>query len=1066
MSHNSPFPYPSSNNAPHPPPHHTQPTPTNAMSPSNPAVPPPAAQAQQAAAFLQNAQLGGLDLSVLQNISPEQFAVISQLIQAGLFPLPQAQNPVQPSVPAPAPAGPQSAQQNGAAKPQEDNSMDLDKEEGEWEDGEVAPQAAPAFLRPPPTGPRKRSGSVHRNGNDKRARRQPSPPRQPKGYDRRRPVERQPSDQVSSPPQSPVRQRRAKHDAAKTFIQAVYNAGFTFDDLAREVGDAKMLKVIFKELNLNVPAAETRPAQQQTSATAHAPAPAKAVAQNTIVTPGKTTPGTSPVAQPTAKPAAKRTPVPKAPAPAPVDRSAYLARLQAAKNKKNEASPSATAEPPVDQTPSPAPVQQPRKATIQTDLIRKRLEALKAEQALKVEQARKQEADRLAATSAIAERPKSTGASDSQPESDSFLESPNNTALQHQQASTAIPAALPFSSPQPAITPAQPASFTSQFPGLPGLFMNGGPPAAPTQVTSVLPDESLPAPLPANASSFTVPVSTHPQVDSSSSSRLTSSRSSPHLAFKETAPASEPKSVPSALQSGRATPKHPFNQNKYDSNDDSVIIHVSDEEESELDDDDMDESEDTTLAPAANPPKLSSKPGPLRNFPAQGTSAAASPLTTPGATTPGGTAYQRKLQEIEDMNRRIAEMQKQAKKPKADMKPALPPAATAPAQVADTKLASALPGLPTNGAGASVANATATQPTEPEQTESSQQMEVKLAQLKEEAEMISEQRKAAPNKSTEALVPPQPADTDANGDSASSTSSDEDDDDDAMDLSSGGDSDSESESEDESPTDAPRENITTGNPVQTEFQQAEKAPLEDSDTSDDSDDSSTESEESDDDYEPAPAAPDVVISDTIAAEPVNPIQPANLPGLDATVVSSSPTARPGIDSQDADLAPEIQPSARGEDNATPEAQTHPKSGYKPYESPLRMFKDYRFHPKFPLDVQGGFKSLTYSNKIDPTEFICPNELSEGVCHDVECTDQHFRNMAVSDAELLKDLGTRNAPWTTKEGEKQWKSGLTDIVRQLRDSNQGSDVNVIATHIAQYRREFIGHPDQILHLSRT
>lgn len=62
-----------------------------------------------------------------------------------------------------------------------------------------------------------------------------------------------------------------------------------------------------------------------------------------------------------------------------------------------------------------------------------------------------------------------------------------------------------------------------------------------------------------------------------------------------------------------------------------------------------------------------------------------------------------------------------------------------------------------------------------------------------------------------------------------------------------------------------------------------------------------------------------------------------------------------------------------------------------------MFKDYRFHPKYSADVQGGFKSLTYSNKIDPSEFICSNELSEGTCHDAECTDQHFRDMAVSGA---------------------------------------------------------------------
>jgi hypothetical protein len=38
------------------------------------------------------------------------------------------------------------------------------------------------------------------------------------------------------------------------------------------------------------------------------------------------------------------------------------------------------------------------------------------------------------------------------------------------------------------------------------------------------------------------------------------------------------------------------------------------------------------------------------------------------------------------------------------------------------------------------------------------------------------------------------------------------------------------------------------------------------------------------------------------------------------------------------------------------------------------------------------------------------------------------------------------------------------VKQLRVSNQGSDVDAIAAHIAQYRRDFVGRPDQILNLT--
>jgi hypothetical protein len=62
-----------------------------------------------------------------------------------------------------------------------------------------------------------------------------------------------------------------------------------------------------------------------------------------------------------------------------------------------------------------------------------------------------------------------------------------------------------------------------------------------------------------------------------------------------------------------------------------------------------------------------------------------------------------------------------------------------------------------------------------------------------------------------------------------------------------------------------------------------------------------------------------------------------------------------------------------------------------------MFRDYRFHPKFTSDVQGGFRSLTYSNKIDPKETMCPEELSAGVCLEKTCDFQHFANTGINGA---------------------------------------------------------------------
>jgi len=163
------------------------------MPAANTATPPSIPQMQQAA-FMQNSQLPGLDMaSVLQGITPEQLAYIGQLYQSGMIPLPQGQG-----LPTATSAQAQPVvQQIGMINPvsrQEEDPMLVDKNNGHREDGELSPQREPDFLHPPPTGPRKRSGSVHmRPGHDsvdKRAKRQPSPPRQPQGYDRRRPEPR------------------------------------------------------------------------------------------------------------------------------------------------------------------------------------------------------------------------------------------------------------------------------------------------------------------------------------------------------------------------------------------------------------------------------------------------------------------------------------------------------------------------------------------------------------------------------------------------------------------------------------------------------------------------------------------------------------------------------------------------------------------------------------------------------------------------------------------------------------------------------------------------------------
>jgi hypothetical protein len=71
--------------------------------------------------------------------------------------------------------------------------------------------------------------------------------------------------------------------------------------------------------------------------------------------------------------------------------------------------------------------------------------------------------------------------------------------------------------------------------------------------------------------------------------------------------------------------------------------------------------------------------------------------------------------------------------------------------------------------------------------------------------------------------------------------------------------------------------------------------------------------------------------------------------------------------------------------------------FTPYESPLRMFKSYRYHPKFAQDVAGGFLSTTFSHQIDPEKPMCPYETAGGSCNDSACAEQHFRELGITGA---------------------------------------------------------------------
>ncbi|KAI7365656.1 hypothetical protein KC354_g4747 [Hortaea werneckii] len=276
----------------------------------------------------------------------------------------------------------------------------------------------------------------------------------------------------------------------------------------------------------------------------------------------------------------------------------------------------------------------------------------------------------------------------------------------------------------------------------------------------------------------------------------------------------------------------------------------------------------------------------------------------------------------------------------------------------------------------------------------------------------------------------------------------EDDEDDAMDessatSSSSDDDDVEQESQEKPP--APAHAATTT--ISKSEQQADDS---------DEESSSESSEDDDEEYEPEPVSP-----------PTNPPSPIVInegPSSSGQTISSA-AAIPEQSLAESDLAPELQPTAPSslpQEDKT-QGQLLSRSHYTPYISPLACFRDYRFHPAYTDTVSGGYRSLTYSHRIDPWNAFCPFELQGGTCNDRSCGFQHFGNVSLSDTVLLQRLGTNRTPTSNPDEERRWKEGLGSVIKQLRTTNQGKDANAIAAKIAEFRREFIGDDSKVLNL---
>ncbi|XP_062276404.1 zinc finger C3H1 domain-containing protein-like isoform X2 [Scomber scombrus] len=82
--------------------------------------------------------------------------------------------------------------------------------------------------------------------------------------------------------------------------------------------------------------------------------------------------------------------------------------------------------------------------------------------------------------------------------------------------------------------------------------------------------------------------------------------------------------------------------------------------------------------------------------------------------------------------------------------------------------------------------------------------------------------------------------------------------------------------------------------------------------------------------------------------------------------------------------------------------------FGPYNSPLLVFRSYRFSPFYRTKEKLSLSSVTYSNTIEPKTCFCRFDLT-GTCNDDECRWQHMRNCTFTANQLFQDILSYNLP---------------------------------------------------------
>lgn len=447
----------------------------------------------------------------------------------------------------------------------------------------------------------------------------------------------QPADDLSSLLNTTPNPVIWKRSAAKNFVQTLHQNNIGFATLAREGLDAKMLRSFYDEMGLPVPP-PSEPARVPTLKSA-----AMTVAPSPAAAPVQVPAAKAPVAAPSAKPApviatSGLQSAAVKPAPSPVDRKDYIARLQALKKSNKPSAAQSTSQEPAQLSAPPTALEVPSaapKAPASAPLVAP---------------AARTEPPATAVTPQDAPAAKSTSAAEAERKTALIRE-----RLQRLKAAGLAKGATPSASSTPVSKrspkPEPPAS--SPFSKIPGLFMNSTTAQVPTNSPSPVRTGAAPPPpktfLPGLYAQL--PVTLQPENKAAGRKRPVASD------FDDV-----------ATTSSGPTYTRPLGQSPHEHDSESLIIEVSDDES---DGSDMDLDDTQVEGRSA---KKSSHTGLIRNGaptswsglpPRPGSSALNTP---PGARTPGiadNKILEEKDRTIQIMKLKIAEMERKKKEEQA-----------------------------------------------------------------------------------------------------------------------------------------------------------------------------------------------------------------------------------------------------------------------------------------------------------------------------------------------------------------------------------------------------------------